>query len=81
MDDEGTDGLAPRRQRTLGAAGWKVADSNHEPEREKFQRERAEHEQLRAEKDQEIARLEAELSWVEAERESARDADEGRRRA
>src|SRR5512135_2734235 len=58
----------------LWAEAWKAADSVHEPEREKFQRERAEHEQLRAEKDQEIGRLEAELSRVEAERESARAA-------
>ena len=58
----------------LWAEAWKAADSNHEPERQAFQRERAEHEQLRAEKDQEITRLEAELSRVEAERESGRAA-------
>ena len=60
--------------RHLWAEAWKAADSNHEPDRQAFQRERAEHEQLRAEKDQEIARLEAELSRVEAERESTRAA-------
>src|SRR3974377_1211627 len=53
--------------RHLWAEAWKAADSNHEPERETFQRERAEHEQQRAEKDHEIARLEAELARVEAE--------------
>jgi len=60
--------------RHLWAEAWKAADSVHEPEREKFQRERAEQERLRAEKDQEIGRLEAELSRVEAERESGRAA-------
>ena len=58
----------------LWAEAWRTADSNHEPERQAFQRERAEHEQLRAEMGHEIARLEAELSRVEAERESARAA-------
>ena len=59
--------------RHLWAEAWKAADSVHEPEREKFQRERAEHERLRAEMGQEIARLEAELSRLEAERELALD--------
>src|SRR5512135_1080678 len=58
----------------LWAEAWKAADSSHEPEREKFQRERAEQERVRAEMGQEIARLEAELSRVEAERESGRAA-------
>ena len=60
--------------RQLWTEAWKAADANHEPEREKFQRERAEQERLRAEMAQEIARLEAELSRVEAERESDRAA-------